>query len=302
MPSSRAGRPPSPRRSSRVAGGSPQPSLIFNRVSILSEHRVRPRDSEGKQADSVPCAAWPLRQRTRSRPHMTCHPLRPSGSRAPTQRFGAPGRYRGHRDGAHDFISRTVSARECCASSKTLAPSDCWRAYPITASACLLPSAPANGAAMRHHRPYASGPSTPTNGSGAPRWPRSPSRRRASGRGSRTHLEWDGNAIVLAPGIAALRQVEPLWRPRWYPAYGTHSPEVVATHALRLLARWMRLMPAFLDEASDTPTTPWTPINGRLTDTGSISTSVRQSSCFAGGSQSRGPLEHSHENSHCEPT
>ena len=52
---------------------------------------------------------------------------------------------------------------------------------------------------------------------------------------------------------------------------GTHSPEVVATHTLELLARWMRLiLPTFLDEAPDTLTTPWTPINGRLTDTGSI--------------------------------
>lgn len=84
-------------------------------------------------------------------------------------------------------------------------------------------------------------------------------------------LEWDGRAIILAPGIAALRQVEPLWRQMSVLRSGTHSPEVVATHTLELLARWMRLLlPTFLDEGSDTPTTPWTPINGRLTDTGSI--------------------------------
>ncbi|MFQ6157825.1 hypothetical protein ACLMMA_15335, partial [Micrococcus luteus] len=84
-------------------------------------------------------------------------------------------------------------------------------------------------------------------------------------------LEWDGRAIVLAPGIAVLRHVEPIWRQMSVLRSGTHSPEVVATHTLELLARWMRLiLPTFLDEAPDTLTTPWTPINGRLTDTGSI--------------------------------
>lgn len=84
----------------------------------------------------------------------------------------APERYRGHRDGAHGSIKPLpyFGTRRYSTSSKALAPSRLLRACTSCVLACLLPSAPANGAACAHHRPYASGPSTPTNGSGAPRW------------------------------------------------------------------------------------------------------------------------------------
>ncbi|GAA5149898.1 hypothetical protein GCM10025768_13810 [Microbacterium pseudoresistens] len=84
-------------------------------------------------------------------------------------------------------------------------------------------------------------------------------------------LEWDGRAIVLAPGVATLQQAEPLWRQMSVIRSKAESPEVVATHTLELLARWMRLvLPTFLNAAPATPPAPWTPISGRLTDTGSI--------------------------------
>ena len=80
--------------------------------------------------------------------------------------------------------------------------------------------------------------------------------------------EWDGTAIVLTPGTAALRKVEPLWRQMSILNDGTHAPEVAAIHTIELFARWVSgVLPVFLDASmSPQPIRPlWRPIAGRLT-------------------------------------
>lgn len=80
--------------------------------------------------------------------------------------------------------------------------------------------------------------------------------------------EWDGNPMILAPGIATLRRVEPLWRQMSILHDDTHSPETVAVCTVELLARWVGIViPAFLAPGAKPATgePAWNPVNGHLT-------------------------------------
>jgi len=85
--------------------------------------------------------------------------------------------------------------------------------------------------------------------------------------------EWDGGPMVLAPGLPALRQLEPLWRQMSVLEETKHSPETVAIRTVELFARWMSIIvPVFLSSELDSSLAGRfpTPVDGRLTDLGRI--------------------------------
>lgn len=94
-------------------------------------------------------------------------------------------------------------------------------------------------------------------------------------RGLHPH-EWDGGPLSLAPGIARLQRLEPLWRQMGVLCDGTHVPEVAAARAVELFARWVSIVaPTFLaQELADGAPAPagstLSPVRGRLTDTAEL--------------------------------
>ena len=81
--------------------------------------------------------------------------------------------------------------------------------------------------------------------------------------------EWDGRPLVLHPGMAALRRVEPLWRTLELIHEGTVCPETVAVRTIEILARWVSVvLPAILNpDCPPCGTHPARPaVAGHLTD------------------------------------
>lgn len=83
---------------------------------------------------------------------------------------------------------------------------------------------------------------------------------------------WDGNAVVLDPGIGALRKIEPLWRELSVLQGKKYPPERLAVRTIELFNRCVDLLlPALLiTEPHSVEWTSWRPVTGHLTDSTTV--------------------------------
>lgn len=79
--------------------------------------------------------------------------------------------------------------------------------------------------------------------------------------------DWDGNSLVLTPGIDSLRRLEPIWRQLSMLPDTCSSPEEMSIRTIELLARWVGVVaPVFLTEENRSlhlPTRNQVPASGR---------------------------------------
>lgn len=81
--------------------------------------------------------------------------------------------------------------------------------------------------------------------------------------------EWDGGPIFLAPGVALVRKLEPLWRRMSILHDGGLPPEVVAVRTIEMFSQWVGLaFPTFLAPGADSGDYEpvWKPAVGSLAD------------------------------------
>ena len=88
--------------------------------------------------------------------------------------------------------------------------------------------------------------------------------------------DWDGDPLLLNPGVSTLRLVEPLWRQMSVLYDGSYPPEVAAARAVELFARWVGIvaptfvMPDVSQLRLGVEVSSFRPIRGRLTNTSTL--------------------------------